>query len=101
MESIIKRERMDQAGELVEERRLMDRRVIINFTTDQLKRVGVQIAEHFMRDDKVGAWQLMQTYNLSAQGHYQMMAFALQRLGTYEGNPDRMFVDWITNIHLR
>jgi hypothetical protein len=89
--------RPNQATE--DRRNLMDRRVMINFSTDQLKRVGVQVAEHFMRDDKQGAWQLMQTYNLSGQGHYQLMAYALQRLATYENNPQSKFIDWIANIH--
>lgn len=80
-------------------RNLMDRRVMINFSVDQLKRIGVQVAEHFMRDDKQGAWQLMQTYNLSGQGHYQLMAFALQRLASYAGTTSNQFVDWLTTIH--
>lgn len=78
---------------------LMDRRVMINFSTDQLKRVGIQVAEHYMREDKQGAWQLMQTYNLSGQSHYQLMAFALQRIATYCDVQPIKFIDWITTIH--
>lgn len=99
--NVVQAEGMERVGELPTDRRLMDRRIMFNFSTEQIKRLGIQVAEHFMRDDREGAWQLMQTYNLSGQGHYQLMAFALQRLGTYSGDPDRLFINWMANIHLK
>lgn len=93
------RQRIEKANLVEDTQNPLDRRVIINFNTDQLRRVGVQVADHFMRGDKDGAWHLMQTYNLSSQGHYQLMAFAMQRMIARGGNTDILFIDWLAGIH--